>query len=210
VQPTCTTNGTITVNTLNDFYSFDGGATWTTVNQKSLPPGSYQVLVKNNLGCVSQTNYIYLNNPNIPLTDYTVVQPTCDTKGSITINTVAKEYSFDGGNTWGTSNTLNNLSSYSSYSLRIKSADGCISNDVYVQIMNPRLPNPDYEVINPSCGNIGSIKFNTVADSYSIDGGYTWSTNPVFSPLKEGYYYLVIKNKNGCLAQQECRFNLSE
>lgn len=76
---------------LNDFYSFDGGATWTTVNQKSLPPGSYQVLVKNNLGCVSpQTNYIYLNNPNIPLTDYTVVQPTCDTKGSITINTVAK------------------------------------------------------------------------------------------------------------------------
>lgn len=203
VQPTCTTNGTITVNTLNDFYSFDGGATWTTVNQKSLPPGSYQVLVKNNLGCVSQTNYIYLNNPNIPLTDYTVVQPTCDTKGSITINTVAKEYSFDGGNTWGTSNTLNNLSSYSSYSLRIKSADGCISNDVYVQIMNPRLPNPDYEVINPSCGNIGSIKFNTVADSYSIDGGYTWSTNPVFSPLKEGYYYLVIKNKNGCLSETQ-------
>ncbi len=197
-QPTCNVNGTITINTLSDYYSFDGGTTWTTLNKKSLPPGSYQILIKNKLGCKSYANYVYLNNPVIPLTDYTVVQPTCSTKGSITINTVASYYSFDGGYTWGTSNTLSNLSTYGYYDLKIKNALDCVSQSIYVQINEPTLPIPDYDVVSPSCGNIGSIKFNTTADYYSIDYGSTWSTNPNFTPLKDGYYYLMIKNNSGC------------
>lgn len=93
------------------------------------------------------------------------------------------------------SNTINNISSSTTYSLRIKSANGCMSQIVYIYISESKLPVPDYDVTNPSCGNIGSIKFNTVADFYSIDNGANWSSNPVFSPLKEGYYYLLIKNK---------------
>jgi hypothetical protein len=33
-QPTCGNNGTITINTLSDYYSFDNGVTWTTLNKK--------------------------------------------------------------------------------------------------------------------------------------------------------------------------------
>ena len=200
-QPTCGSDGKIIINTLSDYYSFDGGTTWTTLNSKSLPPGSYQIKIKNKIGCVSYNNYVYLNNPSISLTDYTVVQPTCDTTGSITINTVAKEYSFDGGYTWSTVNSISNLSTYGYYTLQIKNTQGCTSERIYVQINNPRLPQPDYDIVSPSCGNIGSIKFTTTADYYSIDNGGTWSTNPNFSPLLEGSYYPLIKNKNGCQSE---------
>ncbi|MEL1254284.1 T9SS type B sorting domain-containing protein [Flavobacterium sp. DGU38] len=195
-QPTCGGNGKITVNSLSDFYSFDNGATWTTLNSKSLPPGSYSVIIKNSIGCTSYSNYTYLNNPNIDSPTYTVVQPTCTTSGSITIKTVADFYSFDGGYTWGTSPTKSNLNSYNYYNIVIKNNLGCISNSVNVLINEPRLPDPDYTVTNPSCGNIGNITFNTTADSYSIDYGSTWSTSNVFNNLKQGYYYLLIKKAN--------------
>ena len=196
-HPTCGINGKITINSLSDFYSFDNGATWTTLNSKSLPPGSYTVITKNNLGCTSYPIGVYLNNPNIDLPDYTVVQPTCTSSGSITINTAASFYSFDGGYTWGTSSSLSNLNSYKFYNITIKNSLGCVSNSVGVSINTPKLPDPDYTVTNPSCGNIGNITFNTTADYYSIDGGANWSTNNVFNNLSQGSYNLIIK-KNNC------------
>lgn len=195
-QPTCGVNGKITVNSLSDFYSFDNGITWTTLNSKSLPPGIYTVIIKNNLGCMSYPNTIYLNNPNIDIPDYTVVQPTCTSSGSITINTAASFYSFDGGYTWGTSPTLSNLTSYGYYNISVKNNLGCVSNSVSVSINNARLPDPDYTVTNPSCGNIGNITFNTTADYYSIDYGTNWSTSNVFNNLSQGSYYLMIKKDN--------------
>jgi gliding motility-associated-like protein len=55
VQPNCVvTTGTITISDVAAAYSFDGGVTWGTVNSKSnLVAGTYQVLIKNNLGCSS-------------------------------------------------------------------------------------------------------------------------------------------------------------
>ncbi len=195
-HPTCGVNGKITINSLSDFYSFDNGATWTTLNSKSLPPGVYTVITKNNLGCTSYPTGVYLNNPNIDLPDYTVVQPTCTSSGSITINTAASFYSFDGGYTWGTSSSLSNLNSYKFYNLTIKNSLGCVSNSVGVSINTPKLPVPDYTVTNPSCGNIGNITFNTTADYYSIDGGANWSTSNVFNNLSQGSYNLIIKKSN--------------
>ncbi|SNR34383.1 T9SS type B sorting domain-containing protein [Flavobacterium sp. ov086] len=198
-QPTCGTNGKITINSLSDFYSFDNGATWTTLNSKSLPPGYYNILIKNSLGCTSYPNSVYLNNPNIDLPDYTVVQPTCTTSGSITINTIASFYTFDGGYTWGTSPTLSNLTSYGYYNIAIKNNLGCISNSASISINDGRLPEPDYTVTNPSCGNIGNITFSKTADYYSIDYGATWSASNIFNNLSQGSYYLIVK-KDNCIS----------
>lgn len=195
-QPTCGVNGKITVNSLSDFYSFDNGATWTTLNSKSLPPGIYSVIVKNSLGCISYPYTIYLSNPNIDAPNYNVVQPTCTTTGSITITTAADFYSFDGGYTWGTSPSKSNLNSDGYYTIAVKNNLGCISTYASVSIRGPKLPDPDFTVTNPSCGNIGNITFNTVADYYSIDYGSTWSTNNVFNNLNQGYYNLMIKKAN--------------
>ncbi|MBX9887247.1 MAG: T9SS type B sorting domain-containing protein [Flavobacteriaceae bacterium] len=195
-QPTCGANGKISINSLSDLYSYDNGQTWTTSNTKSLPPGFYYVIVKNSMGCVSYGNGIYLNNPYIDAPTYTVTQPTCTALGSITINTIADLYSFDGGSTWGTDATLANLNIAGYYNISTKNNLGCSSNSISVYISGYNLPAPDYTFINPSCGNIGSITFNATADFYSIDYGQTWSTNNVFSNLSAGYYYLQIKKAN--------------
>lgn len=195
-QPACGTNGKITVHTLSDFYSFDNGVTWTTFNSQSLPPGYYTILVKNNIGCRSSAIGAFLRDPNIGNPIYTVVQPTCATPGSITINSVADFYSFDGGTTWGTANSLSNLTNYGYYSIVTKNNIGCLSNVINLSIYEQNLPEPDYISTNPSCGNIGSIMFNTSADYYSIDYGSNWSTNNIFTNLSAGYYALVVKKAN--------------
>jgi gliding motility-associated-like protein len=195
-QPTCGANGKIRVNSLSDFYSFDNGVTWTTLNYKSLPPGYYNIIIKNSIGCTSYPYGVYLNNPNITAPSYTVVQPSCTTNGSITINTIADFYSFDGGYTWGTSSSISNIKSYGYYNISIKNKLGCVSDNIGISINDPNLPDPDYTVTNPSCGNIGNITFNTTADYYSIDYGANWSTNNVFNNLSPGNYYLLIKKAN--------------
>lgn len=197
-QPTCGMNGSIKINSVSDFYSFDGGTTWVTTNTKSLPAGNYTIKVKNTLGCESQGMYVYLNETKLPTPQVTLVQPTCTVKGSITVTTAASFYSINGGATWSTGNVFSNLTG-SSYQVMIKNAQNCVSESSYVYFNSTYLAEPTYIAVNPSCGNVGSITFTSTADFYSINGGSTWSTNPVFNNLTANTgYYLLVKNAANC------------
>lgn len=197
VQPTCGNNGSVTINTLADFYSFDNGATWVTSNTKSLPAGTYQVMIKNSLGCKSSARYAYLSEIKLAAPSVSLIQPDCTTKGTITINTPASFYSINNGATWVTTNVFSNLNS-SSYSVMIKNSQNCVSEVTNVYFNQIALDQPTYTAVSPSCGNIGNITFTSAADFYSIDGGFTWSVNPVFNNLAAGSYYLIVKNTANC------------
>jgi gliding motility-associated-like protein len=138
----------------------------------------------------------------LPNPDFTFVQPTCGTNGSITIATVADSYSFDGGNTWTTNPTLSGLTS-GYYNIVIKNATGCKSFAISIYINPFYLPNPNVKVIQPSCGNGGSIIINTPADQYSFDEGATWTTNPILLNPAASSYNIVIKNTTGCKSQSQ-------
>ena len=133
-----------------------------TTNTKSLPAGSYQIMTKNSLGCTSDPQGIYLYDVKLPTPSTTIVEPTCTTKGSITINTAASFYSINGGNTWLTTNVFNNLSG-SSYDVMVKNSQGCVSETKYVYFNPIYLDSPTYTAVNPSCGNIGNITFTSTA-----------------------------------------------
>lgn len=197
VQPSCGVDGSITINSVSDFYSFDDGVTWVTTNSKILPSGTYRIAVKNNLGCKSNINYVYLNEVKINAPTVTVVQPTCTTGGTITIDTPASQYSINGGTTWSATNVFSNLTG-SSYNVVTKNSQNCISASTSVYFNTVYLPEPKYTAVNPSCGNIGKITFTTTADFYSIDGGSSWVTTPVFNNLSVGSYYLMTRNTAGC------------
>jgi gliding motility-associated-like protein len=198
VQPVCGAGGTITINTVASEYSFDGGNTWSTSNSATnLDPGYYQIVVRNSPLCASYSQYIYLDYFYLPDATYTVVQPSCGVGGSITITTISDEYSFDGGSTWVTSNIATNLNP-GTYYIMIKNALGCTSNYQYVNLNYFYLADPTYTVVDPGCGNPGSITITTPADEYSFDGGFTWTPNPVLTNLFDGYYYIKIRNGSGC------------
>ncbi|MDD5151684.1 MAG: hypothetical protein PHC28_14605, partial [Flavobacterium sp.] len=200
VQPSCGTGGTISITTLADLYSFDGGTTWTSNPvATNLASGTHFIMIKNNLGCTSNNQYVNLDYFYLPNPEFIAVNPSCGNIGSITITTPAEQYSFDGGNTWTNNPVANNLQQ-GYYSIKIKNALGCESNYMYVYLDTYYLASPNYTVVQPGCGTKGSITITTVAAQYSFDGGNTWTTNPVATNLNPGYYYLVIKNASGCIS----------
>ena len=66
-QPLCQGNtGTITVTTQNSdyLYSFDAGSTFQVDNVKSgLTPGTYSIIIKSSLGCISAPSLAVINSP---------------------------------------------------------------------------------------------------------------------------------------------------
>ena len=202
VNPSCNNIGSITITSVAAEYSFDGGGTWTTNNvANNLQAGYYYIMIKNSLGCTSSYITVYMDGIFLADPNYILVQPTCTTGGSITITTPATQYSFDGGTTWVTNPVSNNLQP-GYYYIMIKNAAGCTSsNYLYLFIDTFYLPTPTFELIEPSCGNTGSITITSVNDFYSFDNGTTWVTNPVLTNLEAGYYYVKVKNNLGCESQ---------
>lgn len=199
-QPSCfVPYGSITVTSPASEYSFDGGLTWTTSNiANNLNVGTYQVKIRTIMGCESYNSPITIRSIllNTPYATYT--NPTfCGGFGSITIQTNSSEYSFDDGVTWTTNNTMTNLP-IGTYSIRVKDADGCISNPRSISIEGVFLNTLDYITEEPYCSNLGSITISTQASSYSFDGGNTWQTSNILNNVNFGTYILQIKNDLGC------------
>lgn len=203
VQPGCTTNGTITITTAAAEYSFDDGATWTTNPvATNLPPGAYAVQIRENPHCTSFSHYLYLHEyvEYTPL-DYTTVSPICGAGGSITITTPSTAYSFDGGTTWQTGNTLTGLAP-GSYALQIKTASGCNSQKVWMWLWE-EFKVPVYSITHPFCKETtGSITVQPEPGwQYSFDGGLTFQASNESGPLLPGSYAIVLTDGAGCLSQ---------
>lgn len=204
IQPTCNSGGTITITTLGSQYSFDDGLTWeNNATKTNLPPGNYFIKTKNNTGCESYAQSVFLFEYYINSPTYTVTQPTCNEGGSITITTPANEYSFDNGENWSTNPIATNLPP-GYYNVRIKDEFGCESKPFVYQIYFEQFikPYPEVKVIQPeTCSNTGSIIFLKFTYKYSIDNGQTWHETPTFNNLKPGNYILKTKNELGCESQ---------
>jgi gliding motility-associated-like protein len=206
IQPTsCNLFGTITVySTIAAEYSFDDGQTWQISPTKDLlTPGVYYIKIKTLNGCISSTVEVSINQPqSLANPEYTVIQPGCGTNGSITITTLASQYSFDNGATFGTSNTLNNII-VGTYLIKFKDASGCISGSSSVTILAaPIIPSaPTVTVAQPSncTASTGTITVTSNALLYSFDNGLTWSNNSTSGQLTPGTYFIKIKNNfSGC------------
>jgi gliding motility-associated-like protein len=188
----CSGTGSITINTIAPFYSFDDGLTWSTSNTASnLSPGTYFIRTKDISGCISNYNSVVLASEFLPAPLSISNQPYCNNLGSIVITSLADQYSFDGGTTWQTSNTLSNLTS-GSYIIKIKNSQGCTSPNVYVYLNNLEQSYPQYILTPASCGTYAEIKITTIGDLYSFDGGNSWTTNSLATNLTSYTSYSIM------------------
>ncbi|HSD15315.1 MAG TPA: T9SS type B sorting domain-containing protein [Flavobacterium sp.] len=199
-QPTCFVNtGTIQVTSPAAEFSFDGGTTWTTnPTLSNVAIGSYNIKIKTINNCYSYNSLINIVPFESPYPHYSSTNPTsCDGTGSITITTVAAEYSFDDGVTWTTNNTASNLP-LGIYLIRTRDANGCISDFNNIVLSGEFLPSPTYTFTAPYCSNPGSITITLPGDEFSIDGGTTWQTSNTFDNLTPGSYVIKVRTAQGC------------
>ncbi|MFM2230231.1 MAG: putative adhesine, partial [Bacteroidota bacterium] len=187
----CGDTGTITITSTADFYSFDDGVTWVTNPVATgLASGIYKIRTKDSNGCFSNYYAVELDSEFLAAPDFTKIDPYCGTLGSITITTVASEYSIDGGQTWQASNTFPNLAA-DSYLIRIKDSQGCTSPYIYVYLENLEDSYPEVVVDEPGCEKYGTITITTVGDLYSFDGGASWTTSNTLYPVNGGTSYPI-------------------
>ncbi|MFP9100872.1 T9SS type B sorting domain-containing protein [Flavobacterium sp. RHBU_24] len=201
VNPTCSTNGSITVTTPADEYSFDGGMSWqASPFMDDFLPGTYSVKMRYASGCTSGANAVNLPVPVYgPAPSCTGTNASCGPTGSITVDTPASEYSFDNGATWVTNNTISNIPT-GNYNVKIKDASGCVSYTATVFIDQSYLPDPAYTVVQPYCTANGSITITTPASEYSFDGGTTWQASNTKNNISAGSYGLVIRDAQLCIS----------
>lgn len=131
IAPYCSNLGSITITSPASEYSIDGGTTWQTSDTFSnLNSGSYIIKIRNAQGCTSPNTYVYLSSFENSYPTYTIDDAGCNKYATITITTPGDFYSFDGGVTWTTSNTLGNLNNGASIQLRVRRGLTCVS---YIQ-----------------------------------------------------------------------------
>ena len=196
-------------------YSVNGGAIFAANggNFSGLAPGSYNIVVRDNNGCLINGSTLNLTQP-IPIVvdSETKTDVNCNGGNDGTINIVASGgtppfiYSIDGGSTF-----LNNGGIFTglpaeNYNVAVRDSKSCVQAGSTITLAEPAPLIIDTQVINDiSCfGSIdGSITITasggTPPYQYSIDGGITYVSNGgVFTGLISGAYNLAIKDINNC------------
>jgi len=209
-QPVCNgaVTGTITITSpigTGLTYSIDGGVTYqsgTTFADVAI--GTYTVMVQNAAGCTSESALISIVAPVTPdVATYNFTQPDCTTGGSITVIAplgTAYTFSIDGIN-YQAGTMFTNLAG-GNYLLTVMGQGGCTSVTTPITINNSPAPAvATTTVTQPNCdNNFGVIEVTSPLGTnytYSIDGGLTYQTNPVFISLAPNTYTVTVSG-NGC------------
>jgi gliding motility-associated-like protein len=199
-------------------YSIDSGLTWHISNIfTGLDSGTYYTFVKNsNNTCPTEGQTISLIEPIAPVfAGITASSPTdCGVaNGTITVNAtspdnIVLEYSINGGMNWQVSNQFTGLIA-DSYSIKIRNYGGtCLVNGTDTTLIDKNPPIIISVVSNnaTNCGasdgniTITAVDANGTGLEYSINGGFTWFANNIFTNLGSGSYDVAIRNIDGtCL-----------
>jgi len=150
VQPTCTAaTGSITVTAPVGEglqYSINDGAYQAGTTFNNLAPGTYNVTVRNEVGCISTDKSVRINpQPVTPIAPVlNVTQPNCTVAtGAIMVTAplgTGLEYSINGGVTWQTGATFNGLTA-GNYSIVVRNATYCVS-PAAATVIKPQLVTP--------------------------------------------------------------------
>jgi gliding motility-associated-like protein len=215
-------DGSITVNASGGatpyLYSIDGGVSFpSSVNVfSSLNQGTYQVVVQDNNGCLSETETVSIDliGNIVPVIAKTDASCIGQNDGTITISSVTGgtapyQYSIQNGDagTYVATSIFNSLPA-DNYSVIVKDANGCISSVHSVVIDNDIVITMDVNKIDETCaGGDGQITITNVSGG---TGPYDYSTNNVSGPfgasnviddLSLGVYNVVVRDANGCMSE---------
>ena len=207
-------------------YSIDNGEHWSASSVfDGLDNGSYSVVVRHTDGScqIPFQDLLQLNSPNAPVVEVISGNPTdCGlTNGWIQVFASGGsgnfEYSINNGQSWHTTPVFGSLPP-DNYQISVRNDDGTCRVDINqnIEIVAPEIPEFDALLESPTfCGAYdGSIYFETTTTgnyNYSINDGQTWQSQPTFSDLAPGDYFLTIRSENGgCISEESQMVTLEE
>lgn len=208
-------NGSFSVNTTGGTpgYSYTlnpVGSTNTTGNFTGLTAQSYNVIVRDAVGCVTTVTIVLTQPSQLTLTlTPTPVSCNAGTNGSIIAaaggGSPGYVYSINGG-PFGGSGNFTGLTA-GTYTVTVRDNNNCLFNTTAI-VTQPTLLNIATVVAPNSCaGSVGSVTITgsggTPVYSYSVDG--VSSTN-IVSPLTSGTHTALVMDNNGCA--QTSTFNI--
>lgn len=180
-------------------FSKDGGTTWTSFGTSNthiytgLAAGTYNVKVEDEgLGVVVNTNKTVTQPALVTFTtNVTNVSVVGQSDGSIQVNASGGngdyEYSFDGGTTYSSNDTLSGASE-TSYSVIVRDTNGCLSSVQTVNVghTNTQIIITSVTKTDPTCpGGTGTITINAANGSgyyeFSIDGTNFYPTTAPYT-----------------------------
>ncbi|WP_289664406.1 T9SS type A sorting domain-containing protein [Flavobacterium panacagri] len=212
-------DGLITINTTGGkmpySYTITNGSNTITVPPQpsntntfnNLAPGSYRIVAKDAIGCVSQAIEVIISAPSLaPLTAVsTITQPTC-TNPTGTISIIASggsgyyQYSIDNGVTYS-NNSIFSVVAAGTYKIVVRDAENAIYTfNLVVQPISPLYLN--VSIVSPiTCAQNGIIHALAIGGqspiTYSLNGGAFSDTN-IYENLSPGIYIVTAKDNNGC------------
>lgn len=214
-DPTCTPDGTITVTGAGGTpplsYSINGGTTYQPSNVfTGLSGGTYTVIIRDGLGCISAVQTITLAPVNSLTQTVTTTDANCTASGSITITASGGgnppyQYSINGGSTYQSSNVFTGLAAGTYTVITRNPVTLCTASQQVTIIFTNNL----------TMGNIASgticrgasfspqVSSNAASYSWSPSAGVSNTTiaNPVLSP-QATTTYTVTGTLGSCTIQR--------
>jgi adhesin HecA-like repeat protein len=193
----------VTVSATGGASPYTGTGTYSNISA-----GTYTYTVTGANGCLGSTSITITQPTNITYsTNVSNVSGCSTTLGSITITatggTGTKVYSDNGGSTYQGASLFSNLTA-GTYTVKIKDANGCLSNATAIPITtNSPITFTATVVDATSCG-LANGKITVMATggsgyyNYSKDGGSTYQSSNIFNILAAQAYPLRVKDVAGC------------
>lgn len=188
-------------------YSFDGGTNYSPINNVSnLAAGTFNVIIRDVVGCTIDTNIIIDNFPDITPSISTQDVPCSGGGGEVNVvfsGTETYDFSIDGGTTIESGQVYNNTTLIeANYVLDITNSFGCDASFNF-SIGIERIED-SISVLNEFCdadnGEINAVGYIGVTPfEYSIDNGTTFGPTGLFSNLNEDTYIIHVKDAIGCI-----------
>lgn len=205
-------NGVITVNAADGTapyeYSYDGGATFGPANTYTDFAGSYDVVVRDDNGCLETATIIIIDEPAATIDNIAEVDPLCfgSLDGTITITatgTAPLTYGINGGAAQA-ANVF--IVGSGAYTIEVYDGNGCLTTGNATLTDPPQLTISTNQVDVLCNGDAtGSIQIvaggGTGVLNYSIDNGTTFNTpanNFNFINITAGNYTAYVEDANGC------------
>ncbi len=191
-------------------FSKDAGLTFQTADSFiNLLPGTYQLRVKDAVGCTYNFSSTVGFNPGIN-SNFVKINSAClgVSTGKIVVQPTAGitpfSYSLNAGLNYQLLDTFKNLAS-GNYTIQIRDAVGCIYISPSQQVNNDPGITANYSLVKAACAGsaTGAIIVKPITGSYpfkySLDAGLTFQYDSVLRNLASNAYSIRITDTMGCI-----------